>query len=530
MKRFFALLLVLTLALPAAALAEEYEMGALTIENIMLAVDGEAAKPLGIDGQFTLGADEKGERGVADFVLRVEGRDVLQGTGALEDGVLKLFFKGMSRALALPLEDLEKEMEFDIPEDADPETAEAYEDMQKLEAAMQEFLRAYFEYLAKMANGELEAEVQGKEAEILKWYQELGLLSATGESDKVAVVDRVLELPRYRMEFDYADLFELVEGMGEFSPSFQNFWEAYVKYLNTLAELSDEEFKFGPELFDELGVEMRLSGDMWMDDKGENFRAAVEVFATEQAEGGEGEPRTVRIPFTLEGATDETGSTMTMGAGFGLDDVRCDMSVYAHELNYNGLGSDQLIVTFNVEGDGEAVSMNLTGSNRTNPDGSHKMSAVFEIGAPDGRIYANLTLDGATEAREGGEAYAGHATFDCGAEDLYNDANHQFSAEFDLSLNQADLPEGALIDEDLPTLNPIKASEEEMTQFGNELSGAVMSGVMSILSTPFISDMIQQAQREYMDSQTEPASPVPMPDRSSAATGPAADLIVPNAA
>lgn len=479
----FALALMV-MAMPTGLAEAAY--GALTLSNFHMEATG-MDEPLDIDASLKIGAGgQEDGTGRLDIELAGGGQMAFSGSIGFNADTVTAIIGGSSYYFEIPMEDLQK-----LGESAGVST-----DAPELPAAQMDEIKGLMESYVKM----LKKASDPKEA--LKMSETV--LSAMNVEAKgketVDLFGNATELNRFDVTMGLVDIGKFYDALMDADADFKAF---FVGYMDMLAQATDEELPFDPndmagsfeKLFAEEKVDLTIALSIWTDSETltEKESKAMKTAATitvTNLDVKEGEtPETVVVPYDVAILESDAGTQVSVAMHVAPSEEEGSLSfTFAGTFDAPSDGgttsSATLAIAFDGGDDDENFVANATYEAATDADGVSDFSFGLN-GVGGGETFTmSFKYDGktATETEK-----VGTVAIDFNAPA----ADTKLNLTFDTHIETGDF--APLGDNDFAgktKINPITATEEEMTNLETEMQGVLFQALGVLMQTPGLSNIV----------------------------------------
>jgi len=480
----FALALMV-MAMPVGLAEAGY--GALTLSNFHVEATG-MDEPLDIDAKLKIGVGGQ-EDGAGRLDIEVTGgaQTAFSGSAGFSADKVTAIIGGSNYYFEIPMDDLKKLGEESMGTSMDTSDLSA-EQLDQIKGLME----SYVKFLKKAADpkegikmseamlGALNPEAKGKET--------------------VDLFGTPTELNRFDVTMNAADIGKFYDVLLNADPDFKAF---FVGYMDMIAQASNEKLPFDPEdmagsmekLFADEKVDLTVDLSIWTDaealtkkeSKAMKTSATISVTNLDVKEGETAE--TVVIPYDFAVLESDAGTEVSVAMHVAPPDEEGSLSFTfagTFDVPSNGgtASSATLAIAFDGGDDDENFVANATFEAATDADGVKDFSFALN-GVGGGETFTtSFKYDGktATESEKSGTV---SIDFNMPA------AGMILNLTFDTLLETgAFAPLGDTDFAGKTKINPVTATEEEMTAVGTEMEGVLFQALGVLMQTPGLSNIV----------------------------------------
>lgn len=480
-------ILILALALMVLAMPigfAEGGYGALTLSNFHLEVTGQDPLDIGASLKLGAGAQDDGV-GRLDILVTGGGQTALNASLGVDAETLRAIIGGSTYVFEIPLESLQKALADAADGDAPNLSAEDIDKIKSLATGYVGMLRKYADPEASM---KMMAPV---------------LASLKAEAKGVETVDlfgQAVELNRFDVAMDAAAIGGMYDALFAADPEIK---EYMINYFALMEKAVDDKIPLDPNdmagsletMMEKTEVDMTMDMSVWTDGTSladENAKAikqlvTVTVTGKDVAEGEA--PISVSFPVEVSTLESDAGLRMSMNMAFTAPNDEGSLAM-TFDGTFDAPGEDgatassaRMDMSFEAE-DEDPFAVAMTFDKLKGADGVVDFSYGMSGTADEAAFDFSFAYDGAT-ATETEKAGAVAITFNVPDEGVQG----VFSCDA-LMETGAFNPLGDADFEGKTSINPLEASEEEMTQVQTELYGVMMQAYGVLLQTPGLSQIM----------------------------------------
>lgn len=469
------ILAIVTMALPAAGFAEDYDMAKLTVDNFRLTV-GESSLDLNTTLQLTAGINEVMDRGMLVADAYGGNTSALQILLALEDAKIKGYMQnasgGLSHLIEIPVEDLQALIASEA--DADFKLDQVTPMLNGL--------------VAGLGSSSGSATIKDLAEEFKRVAVEKFGMEETG-SERITLFDQTLDAEVSEVTLNLAQYLALVDEVAQSDEALRLLWQSVGTLLEqqsgkTIADL--------PELLKAEGVEAIITTRLFA--CGENAgRITAEFLISNE---NEQMPISLIVDYNAEEGNNAISAELNVAVpGEGKASMYAEKYDVATEDALDGYvaaglsvtaGDIENVVEFSMKKHGTEAAGVVTGGSiddiigkQAGNQGAATDSATIHIKAviPEEQLDISLGIqyDGTHYNQEGDVVYYGSVTVDA-TQDNERLGTSSFNTEYRLS----HMPEGVLLSsEGIGVIDPLSADEASLVQL-QESAMAILQNALSV--------------------------------------------------